>query len=58
MGGFDLHKFLINDQPYTFLFEVIARVFIAYAVVFSSVSAISGSSSKKIHVSPRIRWQG
>ncbi|MGK3131130.1 DUF421 domain-containing protein [Pantoea sp. C8B4] len=34
MGGFDLHKFLINDQPYTFLFEVIVRVFIAYAVVF------------------------
>ena len=34
MGGFDLHKFLINDQPYTFLFEVILRVFIAYAVVF------------------------
>ncbi|MDI9222118.1 DUF421 domain-containing protein [Pantoea sp. EA-12] len=34
MVGFDLHKFLINDQPYTFLFEVIVRVFIAYAVVF------------------------
>lgn len=34
MGGFDLHKFLINDQPYTFLIEVIVRVFIAYAVVF------------------------
>jgi len=35
MSGFDLHKFLINDQPYTFLFEVILRVFIAYAVVFT-----------------------
>lgn len=34
MSGFDLHKFLINDQPYTFLFEVIVRVFIAYSVVF------------------------
>ncbi|OQP31401.1 YetF domain-containing protein [Pantoea latae] len=34
MADFDLHKFLINDQPYTFLFEVIIRVFIAYSVVF------------------------
>lgn len=35
MAGFDFHKFLINDQPYTFLFEVILRVFIAYAIVFT-----------------------
>ena len=35
MSGFDLHKFLINDQSYTFLFEVIVRVFIAYIVVFT-----------------------
>lgn len=41
MAGFDLHKFLINDQPYTFLFEVVVRVFIAYAVVFTFLK-ISG----------------
>ena len=34
MTDFDFHKFLINDLPYTFLFEVIIRVFIAYSVVF------------------------
>lgn len=34
MSDFDLHKFLINDLPYTFLLEVIIRVFIAYSVVF------------------------
>lgn len=41
MADFDLHKFLINDQPYTFLFEVIVRVFIAYIVVFTFLK-ISG----------------
>lgn len=41
MADFDLHKFLINDQPYTFLFEVVIRVFIAYAVVFTFLK-ISG----------------
>ena len=41
MPDFDLHKFLINDQPYTFLFEVIIRVFIAYIVVFTFLK-ISG----------------
>lgn len=34
MTDFDFHKFLINDLPYTFLFEVVIRVFIAYSVVF------------------------
>lgn len=34
MSDFDLHKFLINDLPYTFLLEVVIRVFIAYSVVF------------------------
>ena len=34
MADFDFHKFLINDLPYTFLFEVVIRVFIAYSVVF------------------------
>lgn len=34
MADFDFHKFLINDLPYTFLFEVVIRVLIAYSVVF------------------------
>lgn len=34
MTDFDFHKFLINDLPYTFLYEVVIRVFIAYSVVF------------------------
>lgn len=34
MTDFDFHKFLINDLPYAFLFEVVIRVFIAYSVVF------------------------
>ncbi|WP_058960703.1 DUF421 domain-containing protein [Type-E symbiont of Plautia stali] len=41
MADFDLHKFLINDQPYTFLFEVVVRVLIAYIVVFTFLK-ISG----------------
>ncbi|WP_230599045.1 hypothetical protein [Enterobacter cancerogenus] len=41
MADFDLHKFLINDQPYTFLFEVVIRVLIAYIVVFTFLK-ISG----------------
>lgn len=41
MADFDLHKFLINDLSYTFLLEVIIRVFIAYTVVFTFLK-ISG----------------
>ena len=35
MFSFDWHRFLLNDQPATFLFEVVARVLIAYLVVFT-----------------------
>lgn len=35
MFSFDWHRFLLNDQPATFLFEVMARVLIAYLVVFT-----------------------
>lgn len=35
MFSFDWHRFLLNDQPATFLLEVMARVLIAYLVVFT-----------------------
>ncbi|MGK3144367.1 YetF domain-containing protein [Pantoea sp. C2G6] len=35
MFSFDWHRFLLNDQPITFLFEVMARVTIAWLVVFT-----------------------
>ncbi|WP_337008237.1 YetF domain-containing protein [Pantoea sp. AS142] len=35
MFSFDWHRFLLNDQPATFLFEVVARVMIAWLVVFT-----------------------
>lgn len=35
MFSFDWHRFLLNDQPATFLFEVVVRVMIAYLVVFT-----------------------
>lgn len=41
MSGFDLHKFLLNDLPLSFLGEVALRVLIAYAVVFTFLK-ISG----------------
>ena len=34
MTAFDFHRFLLNDLPATFLFEVAARVLIAYIIVF------------------------
>ncbi|MCZ4059031.1 DUF421 domain-containing protein [Pantoea sp. LMR881] len=41
MFSFDWHRFLLNDQPATFLFEVIVRVLLAYIVVFTFLK-ISG----------------
>ena len=41
MASFDLQKFLINDLPYTFLFEVAIRVLLAYVIVFTFLK-ISG----------------
>lgn len=35
MFSFDWHRFLLNDQPATFLFEVVVRVLLAYLVVFT-----------------------
>ncbi|WP_409075372.1 DUF421 domain-containing protein [Pantoea sp. C3] len=35
MLSFDWHRFLLNDQPATFLFEVVVRVLLAYVVVFT-----------------------
>lgn len=35
MLSFDWHRFLLNDQPATFLFEVVVRVLLAYIVVFA-----------------------
>lgn len=41
MSGFDLHKFLLDDLPLSFLCEVALRVLIAYVVVFTFLK-ISG----------------